>query len=272
MTLCRAIALGYLITICLNADVISGQRAYDRADFAAAFQEWRASAEQGDPQAQEYMGWPITPRNAPRLTCTAVRLRFDSMERLEFKIELHNTRPFIEQMVLGQAENYTAGYQPKRPTVKVLVYRIEGGQPVRIPVHLSLAGGSSGPYGDEARRTHLRNHGVFDESLLVSVRIPIEEAERKIYNAQFLAEAEKLVAEGKGNPQLLDVARKQLDSGSPYLDSLFPNREGAYEIVVRYASQDPRFWPNQLASPGLRFEVVKTREWIDAFRSTKPRY
>ncbi len=302
----RVIAVACLGTIFLHGDVVRGQRAYDQGDYEAALLEWQASAQQGNAeaqyllgtmyrdgkgtprdmlefvywwseaakrgnlQAQSYVGWPITRGDTPRLNCLLGRTRgsshFDNMERLEFKIELRKTRPFVEQMVLANAENYTQGYEPKRPNVEVLIYRIEGEQRVPVPVRVTLSGGSSGPYGDEARLMHWRNQGVFDEALLVGLRIPVEEAERKFYGDQFLAEMQKLVAKGQGNPQLLELNRKMLEGRSPYFDSLLPNRSGTYEIVARYASRDKRFWPGQLTSPPLRFEVVKTREWIDVFR------
>lgn len=302
----RIVTVVYLGAISIHADVGRGQRAYDQGDYAAALEEWQASAQQGNAeaqyllgamyrdgkgtprdmlefvywwseaakrghrQAQEYVGWPIARADAPRLICLPGRAggsnRFDNMDRLEFKIELRNTRPFVEQMVLAKAENYAAGYEPKRPNVEALLYKIEDERREPVQVQLTLAGGSSGPYGDEARLLHWRNHGVFDEVLLVGLHIPVEEAERKVYADQFLAEMQKLVAQGRGNPQLLDLNRKLLDGRSPYFDSLLPNRSGTYEIVARYASQDQRFWPGQLTSPPLRFEVVKTREWIDAFR------
>ena len=302
----RIITVACLGAIFVHADVVRGQQAYDQGDYAAALDEWQSSARQGNaeaqyllgamyrdgkgvsrdmlefvywwseaakrghPQAQDYVGWPITRADAPRLICLPGRVagsnRFDNMDRLEFKIELHNTRPFIEQMVLAKAENYTTGFEPKLPNVEVLIYRIEDERRVPVAVRVTLAGGSSGPYGDEARLLHWRNHGVFDEALLVGLHIPVEEAERKAYADQFLAEMQKLVAQGRGNPQLLELNRKLLDGRSPYFESLLPNRSGTYEILARYASQDQRFWPGQLTSPPLRFEVVKTREWIDAFR------
>jgi hypothetical protein len=305
--LCRPIIAVFLGAALVHADVVRGQQAYDQGDYAAALDEWQASAWQGNAeaqyllgamyrdgkgvsrdmlqfvywwseaakrgnlQAQRYVGWPITRADAPRLNCLPSRGsgRFDNMERVEFKIELRNTRPFVEQMVLANAENYTQGYEPKRPNVEVLLYQIDGERRVPVPVQVTLAGGSSGPYGDEARLMHWRNHGVFDEALLVGMRISVEESERKFYGDQFLAEMQKLVAQGQGNPQLLELNRKMLEGRSPYFDSLLPNRSGTYEIVARYASRDPRFWPGQLTSPPLRFEVVKTRAWIDAFRQPR---
>lgn len=293
------------------ADVAAGKRAYDRGDFQTAFQEWEVSAKQGDSEAQyrvgmlyrdgrgverdmlefvhwwsqaarqgnreaqKFVGWPIGRDDAPYLTSAPRRPRFDSLELIDCDIELHNTRPLVEQMVLAQADNYTPGSEPERPNVEVLVYRVDGGQRSLVLARVSLMGGSnSGPYGDDARRGHFRNSGLFNETLSISLRIPVEEAERRIYGAQMLSETEKLVQEGKANPALLELNRKLLKDGwraNPYFDSILPNRTGHYEMVVRYASRDERFWPGQLTSPAVRFEVVKTKEWIDVLRGAKPR-
>ena len=298
--LCLALTL---LTLPACADFAAGQRAYDQGDFAAAFREWRADAEKGDaraqyalgnlyrdgkgvttdmlqavywwwqaakqghPEAQQYVGWPITSANRPYLTCAprdgaqsaagaGPPFKIDSTQYFDFEITMHNDRPIVEQMVLAGVENYMAGYEPKQPNLEVTVYRLEGGQRTEVPRRLFHHGGSSGPYGDEARLTHFRTPGISQSMADVSIRIPVEETERQKYAEAFLAELEKSGA----RPEQLRQARQLLTtrpSGPSYFDNLWPNRPGVYDVVCRYKSQDLRFWPGSLAAPPLRFEFVR---------------
>ena len=43
-----------------RADLQKGQTAYDRGDYATALREWKPLAEQGNAEAQLYLGWMYT--------------------------------------------------------------------------------------------------------------------------------------------------------------------------------------------------------------------
>jgi hypothetical protein len=105
------------------------------------------------------------------------------------------------------------------------------------------------------------------QSVPVRVRIPVEETERRVYVEQFLA----VLSRSPGQtPEMVRQARQlmlhsdQLDRPS-YIDNMLPNRLGTYEVVCRYQSQNPGFWPKALEAPPLRFEYIRTMNWIDVF-------
>jgi len=285
------------LTSASAADFATGKRAYDQRDYATAAREWQAAADAGDAAAQfwlgtlyesgrgverdehigrrwqllaaergyEYaqraLGWPIKPENMPYLTCTPYPTppsdndkptKADSMKSFQFQVILHNARPFIERQIMS-AENMSE--KPKAPNVQLAVYRIENGSRINVPYQIS----SFGSGGDNPRGA------ITDQYLLAGVRIPIDETERRLYVDQFLA----LLSRSPGEtPEKVQQARQMmLHSDQPerpsYIDNMMPNRLGTYEVVCRYQSQNPGFWPNALEAPALRFEYVRTMNWIE---------
>ena len=88
-----------------------------------------------------------------------------------------------------------------------------------------------------------------------------------MYVEQYLA----LLSRSPGEtPEKVQQARQMmLHSDQPdrssYIDNMMPNRLGTYEVVCRYQSQKPGFWPNALEAPPLRFEYVRTMNWTEVF-------
>jgi hypothetical protein len=237
---------------------------------------WRA-AQGGHPEARRAVAWPFTPADAPRLACTPGRLpggptdqliSVDHVQAFDFVVTLSNTRLVIEQMVLAGVVNYDARFLPARPNLVVLVYRIDGDRRTPVPrrlYHSGGGGGGSGPYGDEGRREHFRDVGPSEDSAFVSLRLPLDEAERRRYRDKFLDELAKQPTVTADDVRRAREAFEHPD-GRHYWDSLLPSPPGVYEIECRYGSRDPRFWPGRLVAPPLRFQFVKRTEWIELLR------
>lgn len=283
------------------ADFADGKKAYDQGDYLTAAREWKPLADQGHPEAQywlgtlyeygqgvekdeqtgrrlqllsaeggyEYaqnaLGWPIRGENRPYLTCSThpppepgpaggeTPVQADSMKGFQFEVTLHNTRPPIERLIIS-ASNVSE--RPKSPNVQIAVYRLGSGIRKEVPHEITAWGGG---WGGGA--------GISDAVLLLGLRIPVEELERRLYVEQFLS----LLSSTPGQtPQKMEQARRlMLHSDRPnepsLIDRMMPNRLGVYEIVCRYQSQNPGFWPDPLEAPPLRFEYVKTINWIELF-------
>jgi hypothetical protein len=112
---------------------------------------------------------------------------------------------------------------------------------------------------------------ITDEIVFAGLRIPVEEAERRLYVEQFSAMLSR--SPGQTPEKLQQARRLMMHSDQPdkssYIDALMPNRLGTYEVVCRYQSQQAGFWPNALEAPPLRFEYAKTMEWIEAITRKK---
>jgi hypothetical protein len=294
------------ITPTRAADFGAGKKAYDRGDYATAAREWKAASDRGDAEAQfwlgtlyeygrgvekdeltgrqlqllsaergyEYaqnaLGWPIKDENRPYLTCSPyperkprptsieVTPEADSMKGFQFEITFHNARPPIERPIMS-AVNMSE--KPKAPNIEIAVYQIVNGARREVPHAITSWGGSGGG-----------GAGISNVSLLAGVRIPIEELERRSYIEQFLS----LLSSRPGQtPEKVQQTRQLLlhsdrPSERSYIDDVMPNRLGTYEIVCRFQSQDPGFWPLALEAPPLRFEYVKTMDWIEIFKGKRP--
>jgi hypothetical protein len=274
------VLLGLTGTV-VGADLASAERLYQNGDFTAAFSEFRTLAETGVAVAQvrlgemyrdgkgvprdqlEYahwfweaakngrqdaarvMGWPIQPGSRPRLEC--VRL-VHPQEDLTIDIKLHNTRMFVESMIL-HAENYTAGFEPLRPNLEIHVYRIEDAARTEVPAHVASLGG--GPYGEEARRISQRNTGIFDETAPVFLTFPASEA----WIQEFRAEVDKAPARLRENFQKVDSSDL-----ARYFSFPLPAQVGSYEVVAEYQSRDTRFWPDRLTA-SCSFDVKTVPEF-----------
>jgi len=171
------------------------------------------------------------------------------------EITLHNTRLFIEQLVL-RAENYSPGFEPAKPNLEIHVYRIETAARTEVPARVGSTGGRfSGPYGDESRRIHLRggNGVVFDETAFVYITFPPTEAQVEQFFQHFQATATKIDKSYLGRQ---DAASRELlrSTIATYLNFALPSQIGHYEILAEYQSRDERFWPNRLAA-SCQFDV-----------------
>lgn len=292
------------LTSASAADFATGKKAYDQRDYATAAREWQAAANRGDVDAQFWLGtlyingqgiemdvqtglewqllaakggneyaqrvlrWPIKVDDMPYLTCTPYArlvlsplddrrpVQADSTNVNGFAVELtlHNSRPLLEPPVMS-ATNMSE--QPKEPNIQISVYRIENGHRVDVP-HQMIDWGSG---------SHVNGRGLDDQYVTAGVRIPVEEAERRLYVEQFLA---LLAAKPGQTPETVQQTRKiMLHSDRPnepsYIDNMMPNRLGTYEIVCRYQSVKRGYWPEALEAPPVRFEYVRTMNWIEVF-------
>ena len=290
-----------LSTHLLAADFNSGQKAYDRGDYVSAAKEWRAAADKGDAAAEYWLGtlyesgrgvdkdelagrqlelraaedgyeyaqnalaWPIKPEDTPYLTCTPFPAtaeaksdevtQADSIKGFRFEVTLHNARPAVERPILSADQ---VSPQREGANISIAVYRLDKD---RRRVEVPHSFGTWGVDGGNSRGA------ILDESVIASVRIPVEEAERRIYIEQFLAMLSR--SPNQTREQVQRTRQMMLHSEQPnepsYIDEMMPNRLGVYEIVCRYQSQRQGFWPVPLEAPPLRFEYVKTMDWIEIF-------
>jgi hypothetical protein len=281
---------GLLVNAASAADYAAGKKAFDRGDYAAAAREWTAAAQEGDAEAQywlgdlyehgrgvdkdeltgrywqllaaergyEYaqnvLGWPMKAEDRPYLTCASTMpgippqseaekpIQADSMKGFQFFVTLHNERPVVERPIFA-ADNMSE--KPKEPNIQIGIFRIEDGRRTAVPYSIASWGRGLHPIGR-----------LYDDYLDVSVRIPVEESERRMYVEQYLSLQ-------SGSPRgaatdIRDLREKMLHDDQPgepsYIDDLMPNRLGVYEIVCRYQSQRPGYWPEALEAPPLRFE------------------
>jgi hypothetical protein len=289
------------------ADFAAGEQAFKKGDFATAAREWRVAADQGDAaaqyrlsqlyfngwgvprdeqagrkwqwlaaksgntEAQRVLDWPFKPDDLPYLTCTPYPpskpqqgegdqpVKADSIKGFRFEITLHNARRALESPAVSIYNGPS-----KETNVEVSVYRIENGHRVEMAHLLWGWGGGS--------TSSAREFDIRDESLGVGVRIPVDEAERRLYIEQFLAVLAGnpgVPAEGVQRMRQMMLAAHS-DSEPSYFDNLMPNRLGAYEIVCRYQSRKPDYWPGVLEAPPLRFDYVRTMDWIETFKRKEP--
>jgi len=244
------------------ADFTAGKKAFDIGDYATAATEWKAAANDGDPAAQywlrwlyengrgvdkdevfarrlqllsaeggyEYaqnaLGWPIRAENRPYLTCSPypphtprpagdeTPVQAGSMKGCQFQVTFHNARPPIERLIIS-ASNMSE--KPKSPNVQIAVYRMENGVRKEVPHEITSWGGGGGG-----------GAGIADAVLLLGLRIPVEELERRLYVEQFLA---RLPVTPGQTPEKMQQARQMmLHSDRPnepsYLDNLIPTDRG----------------------------------------------
>lgn len=226
-------------------------------------------AERGYEYAQRALGWPITADDMPYLTCAPYPpptspgsgdgkpAQADSIKGFRFLVSLHNARPLLERPVIS-AENLSE--EPEHPNIQVSVYRIENGRRVDVPHRLSDWGGG----------TINARGAITDQSKVVGVRIPVEEAERRLYIEQFLALLSRVPGQ---TPEKVQQTRQMMlhsdRQNASYLDEMMPNRLGTFEVICRYQSQKPGFWPEPLEAAPMRFEYVKTTNWIEVFNRKK---
>jgi hypothetical protein len=307
-----SIAAFYLVAaaplLMTASDFATGKKAFDKGDYETAAREWEAAANDGDVAAQwwfgrllefgrgvdkdevagrrwqvlsaergyEYarnaLGWPIRPESTPYLTCTPEPVspteasiagdkptQADSIKGFSFRVTLHNWRPPIEAPVIP-AFNFP---EPRKDAnIQIKVYRIENDQ--RLEVRNQIAYWGSGAENGKG--------AIEDRYETASVRIPVEESERRTYIEQFLVLLSQRL--GQTPAQIQQTRQLMLQADRPneasYIDDLMPNRLGTYEIVCRYHAQSNEFWPEALVALPLRFEYVQTMNWIEIFNQKKP--
>jgi hypothetical protein len=214
--------------------------------------QWEA-ARNGRGDAAQAVGWPIQYSNLPSLECVCNIPPANPgptgkpSPGITIEVTLHNTRPFIEQMVV-QAENYQPGFEPARPNLGIHIYRIEGAERTEVPARVAETGGRNhGPYGDEVRKTHLRGRGIFDETSFIYITFPPTDAQLE----RFFQDTVKKTAElDKSYVDRLDATTRGIlrTVYAQYLNYALPSQVGKYEIVAEYHSRDERFWAGHLAA------------------------